>query len=50
VRASPGAEKIQSALHPEKSWFIVSGRGFDSRHLHERPVCRGEPPRAAPPR
>ena len=34
VRASTGAEKIHSALHPEKSWFTVSGRGFDSRHLH----------------
>jgi len=34
VRASTGAEKIRSALHPEKSWFTVSGRGFDSRHLH----------------
>jgi len=31
---STGAEKIHSALHPEKSWFTVSGRGFDSRHLH----------------
>ena len=34
MRASTGAEKIHSALHPEKSWFTVSGRGFDSRHLH----------------
>jgi len=29
-----GAEKIISRLHPEKSWFLVIGRGFDSRHLH----------------
>ena len=34
VRASAGAEKIHSALHPEKSCSVVSGRGFDSRHLH----------------
>jgi hypothetical protein len=29
-----GAEKTHSKLHPEKPWFCVSGRGFDSRHLH----------------
>jgi len=43
VRASTGAEKIHSALHPEKSWFTVSGRGFDSRHLHHHghvALCR----------
>ena len=28
-----GREK-RSKLHPEKSWFTVIGRGFDSRHLH----------------
>ena len=34
MRASAGAEKSHSALHPEKPWFGISGRGFDSRHLH----------------
>ena len=34
MRASPGAEKSHSALHPEKPWFLVIGRGFNSRHLH----------------
>ena len=34
MRASPGAEKVQSALHPEKLWSLVIGRGFNSRHLH----------------
>ena len=34
MRASPGAEKSRSALHPEKPWFLVIGRGFNSRHLH----------------
>lgn len=29
-----GAEKIPSALHPEKPSIAVNGRGFDSRHLH----------------
>ena len=34
IRDSPGAEKLPSALRPEKSWDHVIGRGFDSRHLH----------------
>ena len=29
-----GAEKLFSRLRPEKPWFHVIGRGFDSRHLH----------------
>lgn len=28
------SQAVHSALHPEKPWFPVSGRGFDSRHLH----------------
>ena len=35
MRASPGAEKLHSALHPEKPWSPVIGRGFNSRHLHQ---------------
>jgi len=33
-----GAEKIHHGLHPEKPWFHVIGRGFDSRHLHHEVV------------
>ena len=29
------SQAVHSALHPEKPWFPVSGRGFDSRHLHQ---------------
>ena len=36
MRASPGAEKIHSALRPEKPWLCDDGRGFDSRHLHHQ--------------
>ena len=53
MRASPGAEKSLSALHPEKSWSLVIGRGFNSRHLHHFVVatsrCRlSSPPRLGP--
>lgn len=36
MRASSGAEKIHSALHPEKPFIDINGRGFDSRHLHHQ--------------
>src|SRR5689334_13552012 len=40
------SQAVHSALHPEKPWFPVNGRGFNSRHLHHRahttpPVRRG---------
>ena len=37
-----GAEKCRCKLRPEKSWIHASGRGFDSRHLHQFRLTRTE--------
>ena len=37
---SAGAEENDThRLRPEKTWFYVIGRGFDSRHLHLGGKC-----------
>ncbi len=48
------ARAVHSALHPEKPWFPVNGRGFNSRHLHHlcshtRTSCQKGPAQAPGP-